>query len=504
MRVYSVVLGCFAGLGSFLFGYDTGIITTSIAQPSFKDYMHNPNPAWTGAIVATYIAGEVIGALAQSAIGDSLGRKRFMGLMCIIITFGTSIQTGAHNFSMFLAGRILTGIAGGALNGTVPMYNVEISPPEIRGFVAGMSGLMIIAGTCTANWVGYVCGYAGYGQFQWCFPLAMQIPPGVILLISLCTFLPESPRWLILKGQDERAYSTFAKITGSVSLSETRHAFEDMREQVLYEQRHEVKSLREAWYRYRKRVFIAIAVTGMTPLTGVSVIAYCGSSLQYNIIRTALTLLFPDRPNHTLSSFRHRRSDRAPDVGSLRYRGLPCQCNISPSCGVGRVTMLKVALPSVMGILIYSAIMGHFFNAGEDKIGKGFAILGLYLFTFTYYLGINSTTWIYGVEVLPVSLRNIVTGWAAATHFLFNISVSEAGPTAFANIRENYYYVFAAATAVFSLFVYVYCPETKGRSLEAIAESFGDKVVTLDDAKSEVPVYVEKARDEQVEVVPIA
>ena len=54
-------------------------------------------------------------------------------------------------------------------------------------------------------------------------------------------------------------------------------------------------------------------------------------------------------------------------------------------------------------------------------------------------LGINSTTWLYGVEVLPVSLRSTVTGWAAATHFIVNIGVTEAGPTAFANIHENYY-----------------------------------------------------------------
>ena len=51
---------------------------------------------------------------------------------------------------------------------------------------------------------------------------------------------------------------------------------------------------------------------------------------------------------------------------------------------IGRVTMLKIALPSLVGLLIYSALMGRFFNAGDDKVGKGFAILGLYLYTFTY------------------------------------------------------------------------------------------------------------------------
>ncbi|VDB91532.1 unnamed protein product [Peniophora sp. CBMAI 1063] len=482
MRLYTVALSCFAGLGSFLFGYDTGIITTSIAHTSFKDYMHHPNAAWTGAIVATYIAGEAVGALTQSAIGDKLGRKRFMALMCLVVTLGTVIQTAAQNFGMFLAGRIFTGIAVGALVGTVPTYNVEISPPEIRGFIGGMSGLMIAAGTFAANWVGYLCGYPSYGQFQWRFPLALQIPPGVILLIGLFTFLPESPRWLIRNGQDELAYRMFAKIMGSAS-PETRHEFEDMREQVLYEQRHEVKTLGEAWARYRKRVFVSIVVQAMTSLTGVNVIAYYQTTLYQAFGIKGQTILLMSAIYGTVGFIANGISIRFVDK-------------------VGRVTMLKIALPAIVGILIYSAVMGHFFNVGDNKVGKGFSILGLYLYTFTYYLGVNSTTWLYGVEVLPVSLRSTVMGWAAATHFIFNIGVTEAGPTAFANIKENYYYVFAATTTIFALFVYLYFPETKGRSLEAIAESFGDKVVTADEIKSEAPDDIKKIQDEQIEVVP--
>lgn len=86
MNGYIVILGTFAGLGSFLFGYDTGIITTSIAHQSFKDYMGNPNAAATGAIVATYIAGEAVGAITQSIFGDSLGRRRYMQLMCMVVS----------------------------------------------------------------------------------------------------------------------------------------------------------------------------------------------------------------------------------------------------------------------------------------------------------------------------------------------------------------------------------------------------------------------------------
>jgi predicted MFS family arabinose efflux permease len=73
--------------------------------------MGNPNNAATGAIVATFIAGEAIGAITQSLFGDQLGRKCFMQIMCILVTIATTIQTAAQNYAMFLVGRILTGIA---------------------------------------------------------------------------------------------------------------------------------------------------------------------------------------------------------------------------------------------------------------------------------------------------------------------------------------------------------------------------------------------------------
>ena len=64
-------------------------------------------------VVAVYIAGEAVGALTQTFIGDKLGRIRFMQMMCIIVTIGTIIQTAAVNFGMFLAGRVLAGYAVG-------------------------------------------------------------------------------------------------------------------------------------------------------------------------------------------------------------------------------------------------------------------------------------------------------------------------------------------------------------------------------------------------------
>ena len=114
---YTFGVALFAAIGTFLFGFDTGIATTTIAHESWIEYMGHPSEGLTGAVVAVYIAGEACGALMQTFLGDRLGRIRFMQMMCVVVTIGTVIQTAAVNMGMFLAGRVLAGIAVGGLVG---------------------------------------------------------------------------------------------------------------------------------------------------------------------------------------------------------------------------------------------------------------------------------------------------------------------------------------------------------------------------------------------------
>lgn len=125
--------------------------TLAIAHQSWIDYMNHPSKGLTGAVVSVYIAGEACGAILQTCIGDQLGRIRFMQLMCIIVTIGTTIQTASISIGMFLAGRALAGFAVGALVATVPIYLSEISAPHQRGLIGGISGCGISLGTMMSN-----------------------------------------------------------------------------------------------------------------------------------------------------------------------------------------------------------------------------------------------------------------------------------------------------------------------------------------------------------------
>ncbi|QRW04881.1 Sugar (and other) transporter [Ceratobasidium sp. AG-Ba] len=97
-------------LTNIALGYDSGVLTTTIAQDSFKTYFNHPSQTITGALVSTYIAGEAIGACFAAWSGDAIGRKRTIAVAAGVATIGTVLQTASVHIGMLLCGRIITGM----------------------------------------------------------------------------------------------------------------------------------------------------------------------------------------------------------------------------------------------------------------------------------------------------------------------------------------------------------------------------------------------------------
>lgn len=365
--------------------------------------MGHPSKALTGSVVAVYIAGEAVGALIQTFLGDTLGRLNFMKMMCVIVTIGVVIQTAAVNMGMFLAGRVLAGVAVGGMVGTVPIYLSELAAPQHRGLIGGISGCGISFGTMASNWVGFACGYAPYGQVQWRLPLAIQIPWGVILFGGLMTFMPNSPRQLIRAGKVEQARTEFINIRRDLHSHEAQEEFALMKAQIEYEQEREVKSYKEIFRLFRHRALASIAVQTMTSLTGVNVIQYYQTILYKSLGINSHTILALAGVYGTIAF--------TTNVITTKY--LTDQW--------GRRKMILAGLSGIILIEIYAAVMQREFQNTNNRVGKGFAVLGIYLFVVCYYGLLNSTTWLYGAEILPMALRSKVMGLAAASHFIVNV-----------------------------------------------------------------------------------
>ncbi|RDW66110.1 solute carrier family 2 protein [Coleophoma cylindrospora] len=403
--LYTFGVALFAAIGTFLFGFDTGIATTTIAHQSWINYMGHPSNGLTGAVVAVYIAGEALGALTQTAIGDKLGRIRFMQMMCIIATIGTVIQTASVNIGMFLAGRVLAGYAVGGLVATVPIYLSEISAPNHRGLIGGISGCGISFGTMMSNWVGFACGYAPDGATQWRLPLGLQVPWGVILFVGLATFMPNSPRQLIRIGKVEQARTEYSRIHRDLPALEVQREFAFMLAQIEYEMQREITSLGEIWKLYRHRVLVDWRADDDE-----SDGRECHSAILYKSLGIN---------SHTILALAAVYGTIAFASNAITTKYLTDQW--------GRRNMIITGLAGIIIVEIYAAVMQREFQNTNNKVGKGFAILGIYLFVVTYYGMLNSTTWLYGSEVLPIALRSKVMGLAAASHFIVNVAGDRGG-----------------------------------------------------------------------------
>ncbi|KAG8781887.1 hypothetical protein FRC12_021421 [Ceratobasidium sp. 428] len=467
MRTYTVLCAIFVSVGSYLFGYDSGVLTTTIAQDSFKTYFNHPSQAITSALVSTYIAGEAIGACFAAWSGDALGRKHTIAIAAGIATVGTVLQTAAVHIGMLICGRIVTGIAVGCMILTVPVYNSEISPPKHRGLLVGFSGQLIGVGSLVANWVGFASSYAPdrIKDFRWRFPLAMQVPPGLIVLIGIW-FLPYSPRWLITQGREREAYEALKQLLGDEG-EEFEVEFIRMKEQLKLEKEKEVRSIFDLWKRYRRRVLVSVAVQTCTSLSGVNVIGYYQTILYAGVGITGKTVLLLSGVYGTLGPLMNLVSLWKVDTW-------------------GRTRSLFWGAIALVIDLTLVMVLTRFFAGTTNIVGQGFVIAFIFCYTMIYYLGFNSVTWIYGAEVLPMHIRSKGNALAAFSHFVFNIAVNQAAPTAFARVGYKFYSLFIALNLCTAVIVWAYFPETKGLSLEEIAVLFGDEVVSeprLDEAE---------------------
>lgn len=183
------VSAIFLAVGGFLFGYDSGIISSSIILPNFEEYFSKPNDDTVGGIVSSFQGGAVLGTMINmvrceisshlskhcqtitdtdplvQAFANMLGRKRTILIGSLVSLLGSSLQAGAVNIGMLIAGRFIGGVAVGQLTSTIPMYASELSMPKYRGALSGLLQWFLSWGFFVAQWLGYGCSFNS-GQFS--------------------------------------------------------------------------------------------------------------------------------------------------------------------------------------------------------------------------------------------------------------------------------------------------------------------------------------------------
>ncbi|KAK6340807.1 hypothetical protein TWF696_009125 [Orbilia brochopaga] len=433
---YQFLVGVFASLGSFLYGYDLGVIAEVVQCETFIARFGNDSDK-LGAVVSTFTGGGFVGAIIAGYISDWFGRRITISIATAIFLLGGSLQTGAQTLAYLWSGRSIAGAGVGILVMIVPLYQAELAHPSIRGRITALQQFMLGIGNLIATWASYGTYIHLTDSGQWRIPLALQMVPAIIL--GTCIFfMPESPRWLIDKGRTEKGLEVLAQLHANGDQMDpfVRAEFEAIQTSITIEHDLEAKKLSQLVTDKLnfKRLFLAVSVQGSIQMTGVSFIQYYAPSIFKEIgISTSTTLLLQA-------------------VNSII--ALIAQfCCILFIDHLGRRWVLIVGnLVNMVAWIIVTALVAEF--GGQTNS--------------------NGAHWAFIVmaEIFNTATRSKGVAIATMTSFATNTLIGQVSPIALNNVGWKYFILFIVANFTNALFFWALLPETSKVPLENMDKLF--------------------------------
>ncbi|MFV8782104.1 sugar porter family MFS transporter [Microbulbifer sp. SA54] len=284
-----VILICsVATIGGFLFGFDSGVINGTVTglQQAF-----NSNTAGTGFNVASMLLGCAVGAFFAGRLADRWGRKQLLlisAVLFVVSAWGSGIAASSAEFVFY---RVLGGLAVGAASVMSPAYISEVAPAAMRGRLTTVNQMAIISGLFVAfisnYWLARTAGSAvnewwmGFSAWRWMF--WVEIIPAALFFVALL-LIPESPRYLVLSRQPEKATEVLRKLYGA---SRVQEKLDQIRASVVADHQPKLSDLLDknakgrlmGLGKIRKIVWVGIGLAVFQQLVGINVVFYYGAVL---------------------------------------------------------------------------------------------------------------------------------------------------------------------------------------------------------------------------------
>lgn len=208
------LLTIFATQGGFLLGYDIGIMSGSMlyVQPYF-----NLLTVWTEAIVSGAVGAAAISSLMGGWLADKIGRRRCILTSSVVFSLGGVLMGAAPTQEVLLVGRIICGLGIGLASVVGPVYMAETSPLHLRGRLTTMWQMLINFGVLVSSLIAAAFSYVH--PYGWRIMLGLSALPGIVQFVGFL-FMPESPRWLVSKGQVDSARDVLVRLRGHKDVTE--------------------------------------------------------------------------------------------------------------------------------------------------------------------------------------------------------------------------------------------------------------------------------------------
>ena len=441
-RLFSLMMIAIASIGGILYGYDLGVISGAL---TFMNQDIVMTAAQLHVMPGAVLFGGAFATLITGPLCDFFGRRKMIIAAALIFILGVLVIVNATAYPGLLAGRLIQGIGVGIVTIAIPLYLAEAIPPGIRGEAIGAFQLLLTAGILLSSLVGLYFTNAG----DWRAMFLSALVPGALLLLGGFV-LPESPRWLCLKGRFDQALKILKK---SRTAMEAQHELTQMQFFIQADLQNKRESVSIWQKRFMKPMLIVLAVACLGQLTGIN-----------SFLQLAPTIL----KNAGL------QSNILAMLGNTAITGLNFVVTIVALFLVdrlGRRFLLCLGTAGIVLALTYSGAIFYWMPVSEMK---GILLLaGILFFILFFAVGPGVVIWMVISELLPSRIRS--SGMAVA--LFLNSMTSAILATSFLGLAENigYCWVFwlcAFFTLLYFLTVFFFVPETKNKTLEEIEGHF--------------------------------
>ncbi|MFN5366889.1 MAG: sugar porter family MFS transporter [Bacteroidota bacterium] len=421
------------GLGGFLFGLDTAVI--SGAEQDIQR-LWNLDSWQHGLAVAMALYGTVVGAAFGGVPADKVGRKPtllWIGILFFVSALGTALVNDVYSFMLF---RFLGGLSIGASSVVAPVYISEIAPPKYRGRMVISFQVNIVVGILLAYVSNYLLEGVG-GDNDWRWMLGVVALPALAFSVMMMT-TPETPRWLLLTKGDEAAARKVLSITNEEGVDA---AIQDIRQSAAGEGGKRRESLFSG--KYNVPVLLAFLFAAFNQLSGINAVIYF-----------------------------------APRI--FEMTGLGKETALLSTAGIGVINLLFTIggwwLIDRFGrrVLMYIGSVGYIVSlalTGMAFYNESYVMVPVYIFAFiaSHAIGQGAVIWVFISEIFPNAVRASGMALGSLTHWVLAAIITNVFPHFADTYGGGPIFLFFSAMMVFQLlYVWRMMPETKGVSLEEL------------------------------------
>ena len=424
-------------LGGFLFGFDTAVI--SGAEKSIQQFW-SLSVFQHGLTISIALIGTVVGSLLGSKPSDAFGRKytlAFVAVAYLLSSLGTAL---ADNWYLFLAFRFLGGLGVGTSSVTAPIYISEVSPADRRGQLVGLFQFNVVLGILVSYLSNYLLSQTGEQSWRWM--LGIQAVPSLVFLI-LINFIPESPRWLILKKGDIQGALETLKIINPLNCDAELAAIQQS--EGFNKSENGAKSPGLFSGQYNVPIMLAVTFAFFNQVSGINAIIY-----------------YAPRIFELAGLGKHSSLLSTVGIGIINFIFTLVAINF-----IDRVGRRVLMLIGSVGLIVSLFLVGFtfYFNVQGGLSIPIFIMVFIAFFAFSQ----GAVIWVFISEIFPNQVRAKGQTLGSSTHWIMAAVIAFYFPYLTETLGGAVTFFFFGTMMVLQLiFVWKVMPETKGTSLEQI------------------------------------